>query len=277
MGSPGLTLTQHPPESPISATADAPPSTIWERLTDAGLLEEVERAVDDLVGHLRAGRRGFALETMGVSALDGLYASVMGSLVDADPIKSARTKQARRLITEFGAAERSAVGLHAPLSSLVDGPIAVLQASDRTPTVSIKVDDEFGALRVEQREEIVQKILAPLAQAVDLRLIATGRWQRKLVKEYHTSLPGVSDRDIAHPYASQGKWPNKLRRHEIRLIPTVARRRSSDLLEVRRAKPRRITHSTLMRRCLTRVFDSVLEYSPITISSQDSTVLRDGW
>ncbi|WP_154019118.1 hypothetical protein [Halococcus agarilyticus] len=168
-------------------------------------MEEVERAVDDLVGHLRAGRRGFALETMGVSALDGLYASVMGSLVDADPIKSARTKQARRLITEFGAAERSAVGLHAPLSSLVDGPIAVLQASDRTPTVSIKVDDEFGALRVEQREEIVQKILAPLAQAVDLRLIATGRWQRKLVKEYHTSLPGVSDRDIAHPYASQGE------------------------------------------------------------------------
>jgi len=188
MPSPGLTLTQQPRLSTATITADAPASIVWQRLADAGLREEVEKAVRSLVGDLRPGRRALALEEHGVSAMEGLFASAVAGLADADPIREERQAQARRLIGEFGAAERSAVGLHAPLDELADGPLAVLDTADRTPTVTVELDGGFDDLRADQREDVVG-LLADLAAACDVRVVCGRATAARVRQRYHERLP----------------------------------------------------------------------------------------
>jgi hypothetical protein len=202
MSEAGLTLTQQPPLSSTTVALDAPISEIWQRIaaTD-GFQHALEAGVDELVGHLHAGQRALALEQHGVTALDGLYASAVAALADADPIRKQRREQALRLTQEFGAAERSVVGLHAPIEGIVDGPLALLRASGESPTVAVRVDDGFAQLDADQRSDI-SGLLADLASAVDLRVVATGRWQRKLAQEYREQLPGVSEQYTAGPSES---------------------------------------------------------------------------
>jgi hypothetical protein len=198
----GLTLTQQPPLSPAATVAlDAPVGEVWKRIaTTDDIQQALETGVDELVGHLHAGQRAFALEQHGVTALDGLYASAVAALADADPIREQRCEQALRLTEEFGAAERSVIGLHAPVEGITDGPLAVLRVSEATPTVAVRVGDGFGGLRADQQREVID-LLADLASTVDLRIVATGRWQRKLAQEYREQLPGVSEQCSAGPTA----------------------------------------------------------------------------
>jgi hypothetical protein len=199
MSKAGLTLTQQPPLSSTTVALDAPISEVWQRIAATDEFQHaLEAGVDELVGHLHAGQRALALEQHGVTALDGLYASVVTALADADPIRKQRREQALRLTQEFGAAERSVVGLHAPVEANTDGPLAVLRASGESPTVAVRVDARFGALDADQRSDI-SGLLADLASAVDLRVVATGRWQRKLAQEYREQLPGVSEQYTAGP------------------------------------------------------------------------------
>ena len=125
-----LTLTQQLPLSPTaSVTLDAPVTDIWECIATSTEFQRVlETAVGELVGDLRAGARSFTLEKYGVSALDGLYASAVAALTDNDPIRDQWQEQALQLTQEFGSAERSVVGLHAPVDEIVDGPLAVFRA-----------------------------------------------------------------------------------------------------------------------------------------------------
>jgi len=184
----GLTLSRQPSLSTVSTTADAPASIVWRRLADAGLREEVEQGVRNLVGDCRPGRRALALEQRGVSAMEGLFASAVAGLADADPIREERQKQAHRLIGEFGAAERSAVGLHAPMDELADGPLAVLRAADRTPTVAVKLNGGFDDLRADQREDVVG-LLADLAAACDVRVVCGRATAAGFRQRYHERLP----------------------------------------------------------------------------------------
>jgi hypothetical protein len=200
MADTGLSLTQQPPLSPAATvTLDAPVGEVWQRIaaTD-GFQQALDTGVNELVGHLHAGQRALALEQHGVTALDGLYASVVAALADTDPIREQRREQALRLTEEFGAAERTAFWIHAPVEGIVDGPLAVLQACEASPTVAVQVDDVFAELDADQRTEIIS-LLADLASAVDLRIVATGRWQRKLAQEYREQLPGVSEQYNAGP------------------------------------------------------------------------------
>ena len=203
MSDTGLTLTQQPPLSPAATvTLDAPVGEVWQRIaaTD-GFQQALDTGVTELVGHLHAGQRALALEQHGVTALDGLYASVVAALADADPIREQRREQALRLTEEFGAAERTAFWIHAPVAGIADGPLAMLQASKASPTVAVQVDDAFAELNANQRTEVIG-LLADLASAVDLRVVATGRWQRKLAQEYREQLPGVSEQYNAGPSES---------------------------------------------------------------------------
>jgi hypothetical protein len=194
-----LTLTQQSPLSATTVTLDTPIGDIWEQIaTTDSFQNALEAAVVELVGALRAGPRACALEQHGVTALDGLYASGVAALADEDPARDQWQEQALRLTQEFGSAERSVVGLHAPIEEIANGPLAVLRASTVTPTIAIQVDDTFETLRAEQRPEVVD-LLADLANAVDLRVVATGRWQRKLAQEYREQLPGVSEQCSAGP------------------------------------------------------------------------------
>lgn len=197
-----LTLTQQSPLSAVTTvTLDTPVGDIWERITATdGFQSALETAVGGLVGDQRAGARAYALEELGVTALDGLYASAVAALADENPIHDRWQEQALQLTQDFGSAERSVVGLHAPVGKIADGPLAVLRASTVTPTVAVRIDDAFDELRADQRTDIVE-LLADLANTVDLRIVATGRWQRKLVREYREQLPAVSEQCSAGPSA----------------------------------------------------------------------------
>jgi hypothetical protein len=194
-----LTLTQQSPLSAATVTLDAPIGDIWERIAATDEFQRaLETAVTELVGDLLAGARARALEQYSVTALDGLYASAIAALADEDPVRDEWQEQALRLTREFGSAERSVVGLHAPAEEIANGPLAVLRTSEESPTVAIRIDNTFGELRADQRSDIVG-LLADLANAIDLRIVATGRWQRKLAQEYREQLPGVSEQCSAGP------------------------------------------------------------------------------
>ncbi|EMA55715.1 hypothetical protein C450_00967 [Halococcus salifodinae DSM 8989] len=93
---------------------------------------------------------------------------------------------------QFGTSGRSVAGWHVDFEEVADGPLAVLRESDRTPTIAVRINDAFGDLRAEYRKDTAW-LLAELARAVDLRIIATGRWQRRLVRQYREHLPAVSE------------------------------------------------------------------------------------
>jgi hypothetical protein len=192
-----LTLTQQPPLSPlVEIHADDTAHRLWRRIAlDNDFQQEFIAAVDDLIGELdhRTDRED-RLREAGVTALDGVYVGMVPSLARAD----AEFFEVLRQNAQFGTPGRSVAGWHVDFKEVADGPLAVLRESDRTPTIAVRIDDVFGELRTEYRKDIVW-LLAELARAVDLRIVATGRWQRKLAREYREQLPAVSEQCSAGP------------------------------------------------------------------------------
>ena len=191
--SPGLSLTQQPPVSTVaSVTVDAPASVLWQRLAEEGLACVIENEAVGLVADLAPGQRALALEERGVTALDGLFASALARLADDDPIRGRWTDQARRAIEEFGSAEGSALGLHASLDELSDGPLAVLEAADVTPTVEIRLGSAFFDLRSDQQvnqQRDICALLCDLAAVCEVRVVASSFVQAKLRRRHHEALP----------------------------------------------------------------------------------------
>jgi hypothetical protein len=192
MSDAGLTLTQQPPLSPlIELSADDTAHRLWRQLArNENFQEEFIGAVGDLVGDLehRAEREEHLRES-DVTALDGVYAGMVPSLAHVDE----EFFTVLRVNYQFGAPGRSVAGWHLELEDLADGPLAVLRESERTPTVAVHIDDAFEELHASEQRPDVLWLLAELARAVDLRVVATGRWQRKLATEYREDLPGVSE------------------------------------------------------------------------------------
>lgn len=189
MGETGLSLTNQPPVSTAATvTADAPASVVWQRLASDGLADRIETAVKSLTSDMRPGQRALALEEMGVTAINGLFASAISNLADEDPIRDQWKEQARRSIEEYGTAEGSVLGVHAPMEEIADGPLAVLSAADISPTVAINVTKSFESLRAGQRRDIAD-LFASLAEVCDLRIVATGYQQAKLKYRYHERIP----------------------------------------------------------------------------------------
>ena len=194
----GLSLTQQPPLSPcIELSADDTAHRLWRHIARSGSFQEVfVAAVGDLVGDLdHRVEREERLRECGVTALDGVYAGMVPSLAYTDE----QFFEVLRATAQFGAPTRSVAGWHLPLEELADGPLAILRASERTPTMSIHIDDAFEDLHATEQRPDVLWLLAELARAVDLRVVATGRWQRKLATEYREQLPGVSEQCNAGP------------------------------------------------------------------------------
>ena len=186
-----LILTHQPPLSPlVEIHADDTAHRLWRQIA---LNNDFQRgfvaAVGDLIGDLdHRSQREERLREVDVTALGGVYAGMIPSLIRPD----AQFFEVLRQNAQFGTPGRSVAGWHVDFREVADGPLAVLRESDRTPTIAVRVDDAFGELRAEYREDIVW-LLAELARAVDLRIVATGRWQRRLAHEYREQLPAVSE------------------------------------------------------------------------------------
>ena len=102
---------------------------------------------------------------------------------------------------QFGAPERCVFGWHASLDDLEDGPLALFRNAERVPTVTVHMKSEFFERRAEQRREVC-RLLANLATTFDVRIIASGLVQRRLVQAHRTELPGVSEQCAAGPRTS---------------------------------------------------------------------------
>ena len=182
------------------ATAESYTSAydLWRQIAGS---EAFQRALVEVVGEavsdVSPGRRALALEDQGVMALEGAYASALAQLHSAD---RAEFWQALRLTRQFGAPERCVFGWHASLEDLVHGPLAVFQSVEHVPTVTVHVNSEFFDRRADQRREVCQ-LLADLATAFDVRVVASGLVQRRLVKAHRIELPGVSEQCSAGPRA----------------------------------------------------------------------------
>lgn len=200
MSEPGLTLTQQPPLSPlVELRADDTAHRLWRDIARSDAFQEMfVAAVGDLVGDLdHHAEREEWLREHGVTALDGVYAGMVPSLARTDD----QFFEVLRATAQFGAPTRSVAGWHLPLKELADGPLAILRASEHAPTVTIHIDDGFEDLHASEQRPDVIWLLAELARNVDLRIVATGRWQRKLATEYRERLPAVSEQCNAGPSA----------------------------------------------------------------------------
>ncbi len=188
----GLTLTQQPPLSSLVAlTADTTAHRLWAEISST---EAFWRGFSDSLASLDIERsyqhrhETTLKDDYGVTAMGGIYAAMLTSRSHPNN----QLWDVLQLHEQFGASGRSRAGWHLALRELRDGPLAVLRAGEWTPTISIRIDDRFEDLHPEQRDDVIW-LIAELAQAVDLRIVTTGRWQRKLARGYREQLPGVSE------------------------------------------------------------------------------------
>jgi DNA-binding MarR family transcriptional regulator len=198
MSDAGLTLTQQPPlSSLVELTADTTAHRLWTEIANT---EAFWRGFADALASLdieqshQHHHETTLKDEYGVTAMGGVYAAMLTRRGHPND----QLWDVLQLHEQFGAPGRSRAGWHLSLRELRDGPLAVLRAGEWTPTVSIRINNRFEDLRPEQQDDVIW-LIAELAQAVDLRLVATGRWQRKLARRYREELPHISEAVIAEP------------------------------------------------------------------------------
>lgn len=214
----GLAISNQPPVSClISLEADVTAPELWSSIAgDEGFQVGFMDAVTNL--DYRPGPR-HELETQlhmgyGVEAVNGLYAGMLTSRTPG----GRQTFDVLRLNEQFGVGEASMAGWPIPFREIESGPLAVLRASEWTPTVVVKISTGFESeLRSDQREEVIW-LLAQLARCVDLRIVASTVWQRKLFHRYREDLP-FSEEDIARSPQRPAHIEECVERAELELNP----------------------------------------------------------
>jgi hypothetical protein len=185
-------LTRLHPRSTSAADAVArvdagehPPSGLWRAVATS---EGFQRALVDAVHKLLADASGTwfaALYDAGVTAADGAYARTVTGL-DRGPETEAH-REALEFTAQFGQQGMTPVG-HVALKEIADGPLALLRATDRVPTVDVRVGEAFRERRREQREATLD-LLGMLVTACDVAVVMTRSTARWLVHEHRAQLP----------------------------------------------------------------------------------------
>ena len=195
----GLTLTDQatPQDAPVAVLDGTSPSAVWCDLADA-LEPAIRDAVRDLLardGTTHHVNRADRLVAAGVSVVDEptthAVATVFAGFDRA--LETDAYEAAQSLLGAFGqqgAAEP--LGWHLPLEAVDEGPLALLDVLEDSPTVPIRLREAFFEQRADQRRALC-RLLAALAGVAEVRVLATGRQQRKLAELHRADLPGVSD------------------------------------------------------------------------------------
>lgn len=201
----GLSITTVRPESALASVTidDRPPSDIWSELASSdGFQNALIAAVRDLIpNEAHPGQYAGILYEIGVTALDGGFASVLSSLTrnpglnyedegDAclDPYDL--HQQALDVTASFGQSGTTCVSLPAPdLSEISSGPLPVFEAWSETPTIAVRISESFRNRRADQRRTICQMV-AHLASAVDVRVVGTTLDHHWLARKHRSDLPG---------------------------------------------------------------------------------------
>lgn len=190
----GLHWNTQPPLTADTAVDvdEHPPSEIWNEIATS---DAVQDALVDAVRTLLADSEripALDLYDAGVSALDGGYARLVTGL-DRAPETDAH-QRALDLTAQLGGDGMTPLG-HSSFEDVRDGPIALLETGDRTPTIVAKLSRDFGDRKRRQREATLS-LLASLATACDVRLVCGGLTARWLSETHRSDLPTSFSNDV---------------------------------------------------------------------------------
>jgi len=207
---PGLSWRRDPAIDAV-ATISLGEDTRGEAVAAITTSDHLQEMLVDDVRELLAGvpyyERQRTLEAAGVTAADGMYATVLTALdrpaerVDrqtfterypdtSPPEYDALHRHAAALdVTEqFGQAEPSIIG-HLSADEVFEGPLAVFDATDRSPTVTVTADyDAFESDGRDDQERLLEFVVQ-LAEVCEVRLVCkpvTARW---LAREFREIIP----------------------------------------------------------------------------------------
>lgn len=192
-----------------AASVDAgsqPPSDLWQSIVTA---DRFERNLIESVRGLLADTRYYdwvpALRNAGVTAHEGRYAQLIGWL-DRPPEHDYH-QDALKYTAALGQGQSPTYStLDALLNAdLADGPLAVLDAADCTPTIAAHLDKTEFAERPRQQREDTLKLLSILDTQCDVYLICTGLTARWLADSHRSDLP--LDFDARLNTGCDGEYP----------------------------------------------------------------------
>ena len=200
----GLTRREtHPADAAATLDAGAhAPADLWRALaTTDGFQSALADAVRELLADTPHRSPEVALSEVGVTAADGGYARLLAGL-DRGP-ESVPYTFATTVTAAFGQGEVTPLG-RLPLEAVTDGPLAALEAAGATPTVAVRVGEDFRERRREQRERALS-LLARLGEVCEVAVVATGLTARWLAREHRADLPRsfseacIPGRDLVSP------------------------------------------------------------------------------
>jgi DNA-binding transcriptional ArsR family regulator len=176
-----------------AASVDAssqPPSDLWQSIVTA---DRFERNLIESVRSLLADTRYYdwvaTLRDAGVTAHEGRYAQVIAWL-DRPPEHDYH-QDALEYTAALGQGQAPTYStLDALLNAdLADGPLAVLDAADCTPTIAAHLDKTEFAEQPRQQRENTLRLLSVLDTQCDVYLICTGLTARWLADTHRSDLP----------------------------------------------------------------------------------------
>lgn len=186
-----------------------PPSKFLQSITTAGRFQRhLKTAVRYLLADSHRSDWLSTLHEAGITARDGRYAQLVCWL-DRPPEHDAH-QDALAYTAALGQGQTTVDGTYPTLKEalggdLVDGPLALLDAADRTPTIAASLDKTTFAERPRQQREDTLELLSILDTQCDVYLVCTGRTARWLANNHRSDLPLDFDtcldtgRDEDHP------------------------------------------------------------------------------
>jgi DNA-binding MarR family transcriptional regulator len=182
----------------VRTDAAQPPSDVWTAIaTSDDFRDALVASVRDLLAGTDHHERIWTLVDAGVTAADGGLARLLCGLERPPDDPSGVHERALNTVAGIIGDGMTSLG-HLGMDALANGPLAALDAADRVPTIVVRVGPEFRDRRRGQRDGVC-RLLAHLAQACDVRVVATGLTARWLAENHRDELPAeFSERIIAH-------------------------------------------------------------------------------
>ena len=186
-----------------------PPSKLWQSIATADRFQQhLKKAVRHLLADSYRSDWLSILYEAGVTARDGRYAQLVCWL-DRPPEHDAH-QDALDYTAALGQGQATVDGTYPTLEEalggdLVDGPLALLDAADRTPTIAASLDKTTFSERPRQQRENTLELLSILDTQCDVYLLCTGRTAYWLADNHRSDLPLDFDscldtgRDGDHP------------------------------------------------------------------------------
>lgn len=181
-----VTVAQTDVRSQVRITADSSPADLWKQLaTSNSFQDQLTRAVRELLaedsGHDHVG----TLLDAGVTAADGGLARLF-SFLDL-PAEHEDHQAALDVLAGIGQDGMTMLG-HLPIETVLQGPLALLDAAGITPRLTVVLDHRFKQRRRDQREDILW-LLGALGKVANVRVATTGLTARWLHAEHRRDLP----------------------------------------------------------------------------------------